>query len=152
MCVHVCIMLFKVLHSKSCWTVFSYNDNKAFWFWFWFWCGKMTLRSTWCSGGAVVVQCTVASQWEGHGFDSNPVPFWSLHVLPVHAWVLSQYSCFLPCLIYPSCLTIISQIVADLALSNIYKFCGAELLALIFINFGYVNILYLHFFLTSEMT
>ena len=42
---------------------------------------------------------TAASQQEGSGFES-PIPrglsVWSLHVLPVFAWVFSGYSGFLP--------------------------------------------------------
>ena len=42
--------------------------------------------------GAVVVS-TVTSQREGSRFNSR---LWSLHVLPVYAWVLSEYSGFFP--------------------------------------------------------
>jgi len=46
--------------------------------------------------GGVVVS-TVASQREGSRFNSRLVlSVWSLHVLPVYAWVLSRYSSFLP--------------------------------------------------------
>ena len=48
--------------------------------------------------GGVVVS-TFASQQEGSGFESRfnqGLSVWSLHVLPVYAWVLSGFSGFLP--------------------------------------------------------
>ena len=42
---------------------------------------------------------TFASQQEGSGFESRfnqGLSVWSLHVLPVYAWVLSGFSGFLP--------------------------------------------------------
>ncbi|MEQ2216666.1 hypothetical protein XENOCAPTIV_020040 [Xenoophorus captivus] len=46
--------------------------------------------------GGKIVGCTVVQQ-EGPGFDSwLGISAWSLHVLPVHAWVLSGYSSFFP--------------------------------------------------------
>ena len=46
--------------------------------------------------GGVVVSA-VASQRDGSRFNSRRgLSVWSLHVLPVYAWVLSGYSGFLP--------------------------------------------------------
>ncbi|MED6253762.1 hypothetical protein ATANTOWER_000700 [Ataeniobius toweri] len=46
-------------------------------------------------GGAV--GSTVALQQESPGFDSQlGLSAWSLNVLPVHAWILTRYSGFLP--------------------------------------------------------
>ena len=62
-------------------------------------CLSSELNEIWISkftAGGVVVS-TVFSQREGSRFNSQLVlSAWSLHVLPVYAWVLSGYSGFLP--------------------------------------------------------
>lgn len=62
--------------------------------------GKNSMIDYRVSGGPYLIQftyvSTVALQQEGSGFEPASWSFlvWSLHVLPIPAWVFSGYSCY----------------------------------------------------------